>query len=457
MKTQTLITLACVWTALAFLVPAQPVFSQDDPARAQFGQTRFVIQISPDHPDGQYRVGEDAVFTIRVLDRGSDVAKGTVYVHLFGKGGVGHLSDHELPLAGKPVTVRGRLEQPGVLYAWATTTPDAPGRVRGDAGAAFDWPKIRSTNAAPADFRKFWDKQKALLAAVPVGAVVKLEPSRSPETNFDAYRVTLNNVDGAKVRAWLSKPKGAGKHPAYLKIPAGGVDGAKLDPKALYPGLGFMTMSVSWFDLPTDKPKEHYSKLDARDGDFYQCYLRHGVESREQFFYRRGILGMMRAIDYLTSREDWDGRTLIVDGGSSGGAGAIWVAGLDSRVTAALIGVPAFTEPYGHAMDEFLEGLANGRCSTAAVRRTFSYYNPVNFARFIQCPVLIQTGLRDGNVFGAIAMHNLIPGQEKKIMIGPKQGHELFPPDFKEAQRTFVKEQLARALPAGNSSPVKKP
>ena len=53
----------------------------------------------------------------------------------------------------------------------------------------------------------------------------------------------------------------------------------------------------------------------------------------------------LRANDFLVSLSKWDGRNLVVTGGSQGGALTITTAGLDPRVTALALETGHFTVP----------------------------------------------------------------------------------------------------------------
>ena len=52
-------------------------------------------------------------------------------------------------------------------------------------------------------------------------------------------------------------------------------------------------------------------------------------------------LADIRAVDYLASRPDWDGKTLVVMGTSMGGQQSLCTAALNPEVTALIVHVPA--------------------------------------------------------------------------------------------------------------------
>jgi cephalosporin-C deacetylase-like acetyl esterase len=101
----------------------------------------------------------------------------------------------------------------------------------------------------------------------------------------------------------------------------------------------------------------------------------------------------------LKIRPDRDGRTIVVTGCRQGGQQAFVTSGLHPDVTAALALVPAGADFNGPVV-----GRAAGFPSwynriegrdAVAVRATAPYFDIVNFARNITCPVLVGAGLED--------------------------------------------------------------
>lgn len=110
-------------------------------------------------------------------------------------------------------------------------------------------------------------------------------------------------------------------------------------------------------------------------------------------------LGLVRCLDLLTSLPQWDGKNLAVQGGSQGGALSIVAAGLDPRVTQCIVNHPAlsdmaaYVEPGrtgGYPHFNKMRGLL-----TPGNIKTLAYYDVVNFARHITCPVYMTWGYND--------------------------------------------------------------
>ena len=78
------------------------------------------------------------------------------------------------------------------------------------AGAMFEPEKIKAGCEEPADFKKFWDDQKAALARIPVKAERTEVPlERKYEGKFKCYDVKVDCVDNVPVSGYLTIPAGA--------------------------------------------------------------------------------------------------------------------------------------------------------------------------------------------------------------------------------------------------------
>ena len=134
-------------------------------------------------------------------------------------------------------------------------------------------------------------------------------------------------------------------------------------------------------------------------------------------------LSCYRAADYLTGRDDWDGKTLVVMGTSQGGLQAIMTGGFHPKVTALLANVPAGCD---------LTGPAVGRQSgwpmwwwqtqgkdEAKVREAARYYDVVNFAKKVKVPALISVGLLDTTCPppGVVAAYNQARGPKELVVL----------------------------------------
>ncbi len=122
-----------------------------------------------------------------------------------------------------------------------------------------------------------------------------------------------------------------------------------------------------------------------------------------------------RAVDYLTHRDDWDGKVLVVTGTSMGGQQSLCVAGLHPKITHVIV-----EEPSGCDLCAGLHGRQEGYPSfpinDAKVMAVAPYVDAVNFAMATsERPRLVAMGFVD-NVApptGIWTAFNLIRGPKE--------------------------------------------
>jgi len=129
---------------------------------------------------------------------------------------------------------------------------------------------------------------------------------------------------------------------------------------------------------------------------------------RSKFYYRGGYVDCLRGIDFLASRIEVDADRIGMLGTSQGGGLTLATCALDAqdparrRVKAASAHVPflcnypvavriATTGPYEHVQKYVKENPATAQ----QYLDTLSYFDPVNLAPGITCPVLMSVGLKD--------------------------------------------------------------
>src|SRR6202043_3248891 len=96
-------------------------------------------------------------------------------------------------------------------------------------------------------------------------------------------------------------------------------------------------------DVPSDMPPAFYDALPQ----LIKNYQTIGNTDRDRNYFLQMYLGDYRAVDYLASRPDWDGRTLVVMGTSMGGQQSLSVAGLNPRVTHVIVNEAAGADANG--------------------------------------------------------------------------------------------------------------
>ena len=157
--------------------------------------------------------------------------------------------------------------------------------------------------------------------------------------------------------------------------------------------------------------------------------MRIGNEDRETSYFLRMNLGCYRAAEYLATRDDWDGKTLVVMGTSQGGYQSFVTAGLHPKITAMLANVPAGCDTTAKDANRaagwpYWEGGAWGGRDAKKIMATSRYFDAVNFARKVKCPAMITMGLIDETCPAAsvLAAANSVQGKVQRLVL-PLSNH----------------------------------
>ncbi|MBQ4147964.1 MAG: acetylxylan esterase, partial [Prevotella sp.] len=157
-------------------------------------------------------------------------------------------------------------------------------------------------------------------------------------------------------------------------------------------------------------------------------YLETGLDNRDNYYMKRVYLACVRCIDLLTSLPEWDGKNVIVQGGSQGGALSIITAGLDQRVTQCVANHPALSDMAGYAEKGRTGGYPhfnrmNGMLTPEKIQ-TMAYYDVVNFARYVKAKTYLTWGYNDDTCppTTSYAVWNTL-NCEKEALITPINEH----------------------------------
>jgi len=409
---------------------------------AQQAKPKFQVTVLADRPEALYKPGENATFRIHARKDGAPLPGATLVVNLFVDGykGLGPAQRLMLDAEGNG-SATGTLMEPGFLQCQAVLKSDDQSTVA-VGGAAYDPDKIQPAAKEPADFDSFWAAGKKDLAAVPVDA--RLTPVEKYSTRATAvYKINLANVGNTRVWGWLAVPTKEGPLPAVLVVPGAGVYAQ--GPAMNFARTGALTLNISVHDMDVDLPQADY---DAAQAGPLKSYSQQGKTDREKFYYHRVVLGCIRALDYLTSRPEWDKKHLAVAGSSQGGALSLITAGVDPRVTALSANVPAMCDHTGYTIGRVSGWPQLGEWGRAAeldaVTRTSAYYDAVNFARKFKGPALVGVGFVDRTCppTTVYAAYNVLSGP-KEIINSPTMGHST-DPRFTKRQEEFLKEHWGK-------------
>lgn len=346
---------------------------------------------------------------------------------------------------GTPSKIEATLKAAGMVYVEIIeNTPDAKPHAL---GAAVAPEKIQPSIPAPLDFDAFWKAKIAALRKVRMGVQLTSKPSEKDGVDFAILK--MNHVDGKHVWGQVAKPHDATnkkKFPGLVILqwasPPYPLQKAWVADRA---AEGWLAVNVEPHDVLPDQPKEYYDALP----EALKQYNTIETRDRDKNYFLQMYLADIRAVDYLASRPDWDGKTLIVMGTSMGGQQSLCTAGLHPKVTAMLINVPAGADANGTAYGRKI-GYPFWDVNDPQVLKTAQYFDTVNCASRIKVPSLVAMGFIDTVTppVGIWAAFNEIKGpKEAAPMIESPHNHLATP----EQSMPWTKASTAwlNALAAG--------
>ena len=389
-------------------------------------------------PGAIYTCGEDMIFTAQLLIDGKTAENSIVEYALYHNGKI--VKEGKQPVTEKPLTVTTKLDKPGWAHIYCKfKSSDGKSyrrevlwrgkkeirNVSGGIGGMVEPHNINIVIDEPADFDEFWGKIRKDVLAQPIKELEKIDITpEKQKKNFVVYDMKVNCISNRPVSGYLVIPKNAKPKslPALVSFHGAGFRSSTVQHK--YASMGMIAFDVNAHGIPNGKDKAFYEK--ARADINKECggrYNHSGKEDREKYFYKNVYMRVIRALQYVKSLPEWDGKNLIIVGGSQGGAQAIVAAALDPDVTLCRAMVPAMSDHSG-----CLAGRQSGwprvyqdledKAAVEKAIKTMAYYDDVFFGRRIKCPIYTCTGFIDTvcSPTSVYAFYNNLPKNTFKSM-----------------------------------------
>jgi len=392
--------------------------------------------LTVDHTNGVYEVGQ----TVHWLAHRSDATKTNLH-YTIKSGGLVEIASGTLELTNDEAAFESTFAAPGTLLAsveWGKSPMN-----RALAGAVAAPEKITPSTNCPADFDEFWASKIKEMEAIPASPQIVSKPSG--KDGVDYWEITMDHIGGGHIHGQLARPHEGDKLPALLIVQWAGVYGLQTNWVTDRAAAGWLALNIEAHDLPIHEDAAFYA---AQSYGPLRDYWNIGNDDRDKSHFLAMYLSCYRAVDYLTQRPDWNGKTLAVMGDSQGGLQTLMIAGLHPSVTAAMALVPAGCDMLGPQVGrrggwpQWYDNTAGK--DPARVHEASRYFDVVNFAARIKCPVLVGFGLLDETCppAGVLAALNQI-NSPKQIVILPRSPHQ----DWKGSQAPFRHERDVVWLP----------
>jgi cephalosporin-C deacetylase len=292
------------------------------------------------------------------------------------------------------------------------------------------------------DFQEFWNRTLGELAGV--GLKYSLEPREYPAKGVRLYRISFAGCNNAEIEGWYAVPEAPGKYPGIV-IYHGynwAADGNVHDTvnMALH---GYAVLQM----LVRGQQGNSSDNVVTAHGN-QSGWMTKGILSPDQYYYRAVYMDSVRALEVLASLEKVDAGRIGVMGGSQGGALTLAAAALSDIPKVAVAQYPYLSHfnraidiapqmPYNE-INEYFRRNTDPWIEEQA-KKTLSYFDIMNHAQNIKCPVLMAAGLVDditppSTVF---AVYNHLACR-KDIAVFRYFGHEYLP--------GFVEKQLGMMM-----------
>ena len=339
-------------------------------------------QVRASRQSAVYKVGENIVFNI------TDAPAGALY-RVSDSAKIGKFQK----LEGSTVTFKA--EKPGFVLFELKLPKQKPPVIYG--GAAIEPEKIRPGTACPADFDAFWANELKLLRARPLEVIKKIPvPADKLPAGVIGFDVHVKRGD-VVVSGYLAMPAGKKAKSLPARINFNGASKVSADLKNA--GSNARNSIAITFNINFHGLENSFNKVDdiitgnRKKVAAYQ-YLK--ANDKQAYAMRKIFLRTVVAADYVMSLPEYNGN-LGTYGGSLGGCQSIVCAALVPEVKYCVATASAMCDHQG-AKAGHIPGwpklLTDSRTPKGA-EAISSYFDMVNFASRIKCPVLMAVGFID--------------------------------------------------------------
>jgi cephalosporin-C deacetylase len=392
------------------------------------------LNFVPFHSTGIYRIGEKAGWTVS-LAKDAPAAK---YTYTIAKNNLDTIKTGALDFSSGSATIEATLQEPAMLYV-TVTAEGAPPASAIHLGAAVAPTQLKPSVPRPPDFEAFWLNKLQYLSVTPMNAVVN--PVKTPQAGVELSTIQVDAV-GSRLHGYLAKPIRLGKFPALIVYQYAGV-------YALQPNIVTDLAAAGWLAFDVDS----HDMLPNQAAGVPTNYQAMGNANRETSYFLFMYLRDLRAVDYICSRPDWDGQTLVLMGTSMGGQQSLITAAFRPQVSAVIVNVPSGADITGEFAGR-KPGYPDWPSNDPRAMATAPYFDVVSFTSRIKAPVLAAMGFIDTTSppAGIWTALNQIPGPKEAFpMIDSDHNH--ITPEKQIAFHVREKQVLDILLHGGTFQP----
>ena len=382
------------------------------------------IVLKQTNEDGIYKKGDNIKITYYSKDTKTD----SIFVKI--KKNFSKTEIKKFKYNGDSLVIFNEIPTEPVAYIFETNTRTEAASI----GLIVEPTSFKPGTKRPKDFESFWKKEKKTLKALPM--TVKSVPVNIKETEFICSDIELNCTGSVQARGYFAKPVSAKPKslPIVIYFHWAGVNQSLPGNAMRYAkmGKGALGFDLNAHGMLDGQPNEYYDQL--ANGKL-KDYPYIGIENRDSCYFKGMYLRLLRTIDFLTKQPEWDGKRIVVIGESQGGGQSLAAAGLDKRVTLAIVTAPAMCNWGGTLVGS--KGSwpypFESKFDRKKMLETLPYYDVAHVLKGSNATIVAELGLIDqscpsSNVYAAL---NQAKGK-KIILTVPYRGHHMDQPAYKE-------------------------
>ena len=277
------------------------------------------------------------------------------------------------------------------------------------------------------DFEKFWNDKVKECREKPFK--LKIKKVKQPLKDMQVFKISYKALDGENIVAWKILPSKRTSKKIPFLVHIHGYTGSKGFPFQyahwISLGVGVVAIDARGQGGETKNPFKYRSGVPGR-------HMTQGIYDKNEFYIGKLWLDTIRAVFLAKSFKEADPKKIIIEGGSQGGGTTVAVSSiLGKEVFAAMADVPSYSEiparikAKSGSFSQINAILKKHPGKRKLVLENMSYFDNINHAPYITCPILCSVGLADPvcppkNFYPAYARIR----SKKEIRKYPGAGHE---------------------------------
>jgi len=309
---------------------------------------------------------------------------------------------------------------------------------------------------APSDLQSYWKQQIANMRKYrPEIKTTAVNDKYCEKKGVKCYELEISMPEGNPVRAFVAMPLDARKKslPIFIWTHAAGVNKAhclatpKTAANMAKRGAGAIALDINAHGMLNLQPQAYYDSL--RHGPL-KSYESWEPASRESVYFRTMFLRLVRALDYLATLEEWDGKRVLVMGESQGGGQTAALAGIDKRVSAAVLNVPAINDLGGKLQNRpgGWPSSFSSKADTELGRSVLPYFDGALLVKYSKAKMFYEAGLVDTtcNPACVFASFNNAGSKDKTILSYPYRPHSGLDQRYRKEWEEMVNSKRAEFI-----------